>query len=62
MSQGINLRISQNELAANSLTPSLAITLAQVSADFELLVEDRPLEAVLRQTVTKIQQGEWEVC
>ena len=62
MSQGIQLRISQNELDINSLTPSLAKTLAQVSEDFELLVEDRPLEAVLRQTVAKIQQGEWEVC
>jgi len=62
MSQGIQLRINQNELDVDSLTPSLAKTLAQVSEDFELLVEDRPLEAVLRQTVTKIQQGAWEVC
>ena len=62
MSQGIQLRINQNELDVDSLTPSLAKTLAQVSEDFELLVEDRPLEAVLRQTVAKIQQGAWEVC
>lgn len=40
----------------------MATTLAQVRADFEPLVEDRPLEAVLRQTVAKIQAGEWEVC
>ena len=62
MTQGIDLRIKQNELDEASLTPSLATTLAQVRADFEPLVEDRPLEAVLRQTVAKIQAGEWEVC
>ncbi|MDL3986984.1 HAL/PAL/TAL family ammonia-lyase [Shewanella xiamenensis] len=62
MTQGIGLRINQNELDEASLTPSLATTLAQVRADFEPLVEDRPLEAVLRQTVAKIQAGEWEVC
>ncbi|QIR13301.1 HAL/PAL/TAL family ammonia-lyase [Shewanella aestuarii] len=62
MSQGIKLRIKQNELDESSLTPSLAKTLAQVNQDFELLVEDRPLESVLRQTVEKIQQAQWEVC
>jgi histidine ammonia-lyase len=62
MTQGISLRVKQNELNEASLTPSLATTLAQVRADFEPLVEDRPLEAVLRQTVAKIQAGEWEVC
>ncbi|MFT6131513.1 MAG: histidine ammonia-lyase [Shewanella sp.] len=62
MSQGIQLRVIQKELDPNSLTPSLATTLAQVSEDFELLTEDRPLEAVLRQTVDKIQLGLWEVC
>lgn len=62
MTQGINLRISQDELCSSSLTPSLAKTLDQVRADFELLTEDRPLESVLRQTVDKIQAGEWEVC
>ena len=62
MTQGIGLRIAQNELNEASLTPSLAKTLAQVRADFETLIEDRPLEAVLRQTIAKIQAGEWEVC
>ena len=62
MAQGINLRISQDELCPSSLTPSVAKTLEQVKADFELLTEDRPLESVLRQTVDKIQQGQWEVC
>ncbi|MGZ9896961.1 HAL/PAL/TAL family ammonia-lyase [Shewanella gaetbuli] len=62
MSQGIQLRIQQQELLESSLTPSLAKTLAQVNEDFEFLVEDRPLESILRQTVSKIQQGEWEVC
>lgn len=62
MTQGIHLRIAQQELAEESLTPSLAKTVQQVSADFELLTEDRPLEAVLRQSVSKIQLGEWEVC
>ncbi|BFL81924.1 hypothetical protein LFREDSHE_03740 [Shewanella baltica] len=62
MTQGIGLRITQNELSEASLTPSLAKTLAQVRADFETLIEDRPLETVLRQTIAKIQAGEWEVC
>ncbi|WP_198781330.1 HAL/PAL/TAL family ammonia-lyase [Shewanella putrefaciens] len=62
MTQGIGLRIAQNELDEASLTPSLAKTLAQVRGDFETLIEDRPLEAVLRQTIAKIQAGEWEVC
>ncbi len=62
MSQGINLRISQKELCYSSLTPSVAKTLEQVKADFELLTEDRPLEPVLRQTIDKIQHGLWEVC
>lgn len=62
MTQGINLRISQEELCHSSLTPSVAKTLEQVKADFELLTEDRPLEPVLRQTVDKIQHGLWEVC
>ncbi|MDR8525505.1 MULTISPECIES: HAL/PAL/TAL family ammonia-lyase [Shewanella] len=62
MSQGIRLRIMQQELEASSLTHSLAVTLAQVEADFELLTEDRPLEQTLRATVDKIQHGYWEVC
>ncbi|PKG55493.1 histidine ammonia-lyase [Shewanella sp. GutDb-MelDb] len=62
MSQGIRLRIMQQELAPSSITPSLAKTLAQVEADFELLTEDRPLEQALRATVDKIQSGDWEVC
>jgi len=62
MTQGINLRVSQGELCHSSLTPSVAKTLDQVKADFELLTEDRPLESVLRQTVDKIQHGLWEVC
>ena len=62
MSQGIQLRVLQQELDPQSLTSSLAKTLEQVSIDFELLTEDRLLESVLRQTVEKIQLGQWEVC
>ncbi|WP_299008554.1 histidine ammonia-lyase [uncultured Shewanella sp.] len=62
MTQGIHLRIRNQELDTGSFTPSLAKTLAQVSDDFSLLTEDRPLEQTLRQTVGKIQRGEWEVC
>jgi histidine ammonia-lyase len=62
MSQGIQLRVIQQELDPQSLTPSLAKTLEQVSQDCELLTEDRPLESVLRQTVEKIQLCQWEVC
>ncbi|WP_394202390.1 histidine ammonia-lyase [Shewanella waksmanii] len=62
MTQGINLRIEQQELCQSSLTTSLLKTLSQVRADFSPLEEDRPLEPLLRQTVDKIQQGLWEVC
>lgn len=62
MSQGIRLRLLAGELERESLTESVATTLAQLEADFELLIEDRPLEALLRQTLAKIQAGEWEVC
>lgn len=62
MSQGIRLRIAQQELVPSSITPSLGKTLAQVEEDFELLTEDRPLEQTLRSTVDKIQSGYWEVC
>ena len=62
MSQGIRLRIAQQELVPSTLTPSLGKTLAQVEEDFELLTEDRPLEQTLRSTVDKIQSGYWEVC
>lgn len=62
MTQGVNLRISQKELCQSSLTPSVAKTIEQVNADFELLTEDRPLEGALRQTVDRIQAGLWEVC
>lgn len=62
MSQGIRLRIRQQQLAAECLTPSLAKTLAQLTQQLPLLQEDRPLEATLRDTLLKIQQGFWEVC
>ncbi|WP_345874403.1 aromatic amino acid ammonia-lyase [Shewanella algae] len=62
MSQGIRLRLLAGELERESLAESVATTLAQLEADFELLIEDRPLEALLRQTLAKIQAGEWEVC
>lgn len=62
MSQGIRLRIRQQQLAAERLTPSLAKTLAQLTQQLPLLQEDRPLEATLRDTLLKIQQGFWEVC
>ncbi|MDF0533326.1 aromatic amino acid ammonia-lyase [Shewanella sp. A32] len=62
MSQGIRLRIRQQQLSPESLTPSLAKTLAQLTQQLPLLQEDRPLEATLRDTLLKIQQGFWEVC
>ncbi|WP_025820946.1 HAL/PAL/TAL family ammonia-lyase [Shewanella marina] len=62
MTQGITLRTQQGQLDETSLTPSLLTTLEQVRHDFEFLTEDRPLEMVLRQTIEKIQQGQWEVC
>ncbi|WP_299802729.1 histidine ammonia-lyase [uncultured Shewanella sp.] len=62
MSQGIRLRIEQEELVPSSITPSLGKTLAQIEEVFELLTEDRPLEQTLRSTVDKIQTSYWEVC
>ncbi|MFQ6372001.1 HAL/PAL/TAL family ammonia-lyase [Shewanella sp. YIC-542] len=62
MSQGMRLRLRQGQLQEAGLTPSLAKTLTQLSAQLPLLEEDRPLEATLRDTLLKIQQGFWEVC
>ncbi|RLV60527.1 aromatic amino acid lyase [Parashewanella curva] len=62
MTQGIQLRIDAEELSFETLTPSLKKTLSQVQYVFEPLIEDRPLESVLRKVVDDIQLGAWEVC
>ncbi|WP_417761860.1 HAL/PAL/TAL family ammonia-lyase [Shewanella sp.] len=61
VSQGIRLRIRQGELSASEISPALAKLLAQLEQQLPLVEEDRPLEHTLRDTLSKIQQGLWEV-
>lgn len=61
LSQGIRLRIRQGELNAAELSPALTALLTQLEQQLPLVEEDRPLEHTLRDTLSKIQQGLWEV-
>ena len=59
--QGIRIRILNNEIDADSLTPDIAEMVADVSEFFELLVEDRPTDNLLRQTIGYIQAQRWDL-
>ena len=51
--QGVRLRERDNELDADT-TAGVRTTLDEVATEFELLVEDRPLEGTLRSTLARI--------
>lgn len=57
--QGVELRIRQQELSADSLAPALANTIEQVRQISPFLNEDRALDKELRQTVSAIQNQSW---
>lgn len=57
--QGMRLRIKQGELEFSSLTTDMQAMYTDITHYFENLTEDRPMEAVLRQTISYIQEKRW---
>ena len=57
--QAVTLRIQQNELDRDTLSTPIAEMLTDIGEFFELVTEDRPLEGVLRATVSYIQEQRW---
>ncbi|ALS35043.1 histidine ammonia-lyase [Pseudoalteromonas translucida KMM 520] len=57
--QGLRLRIKQGELEFTSLTDDMQHMYSDITGYFENLTEDRPMEAVLRQTISYIQSKRW---
>jgi len=57
--QGVRLRIKQGELEFSSLTADMQAMYTDITHYFENLTEDRPMEAVLRQTISYIQERRW---
>lgn len=57
--QGVWLRVKQGELDRESLTADMKLMLDDVSTFFDIVIEDRPLESVLRETIEHIQHQRW---
>lgn len=57
--QGIRVRISQGDLTRKQLTPAIANFVDEITVQFDLLMEDRPLEYELREFVNNIQHQHW---
>lgn len=57
--QGLELRIMQGEIDIDDLSDSILKTKTEVFQNFDLLVEDRPLDADLRNFVGRIQDKAW---
>jgi histidine ammonia-lyase len=57
--QGVELRIRQQELSAETLSPALNAMVEQVRQVSPFLDEDRALDQELRQTITAIQNQSW---
>ena len=59
--QAIIIRIEQKELEKKQLSNTLANMVIDIVNHFELLSEDRPLEADLRKFVSFIQKQKWQL-
>lgn len=59
--QGMRLRIERDEVKINTLSSELQAMYQDVATLFPNLVEDRPLESTLRQTIALIQQQHWSL-
>lgn len=57
--QGLHIRMSNNEIEESSLSDSILNTHKEVFEEFELLTEDRPLDNDLRRFVSLIQNQSW---
>ncbi|KZN48620.1 HAL/PAL/TAL family ammonia-lyase [Pseudoalteromonas luteoviolacea] len=59
--QGVRLRIAQGQLTRDDLEESVGKMFDDIDASFPLLVEDRPLEQTLRETIASIQGQKWKL-
>jgi histidine ammonia-lyase len=59
--QALTLRIQQGELALDSLSEDLKAGYLEMMEQFQLVEEDRPLEAELRQVMADLRQRKWEL-
>ncbi|NMP81900.1 aromatic amino acid lyase [Pseudoalteromonas arctica] len=57
--QGVRLRMKQGDLEFSTLTQDMQNMYTDITDYFENLTEDRPMEAVLRQTIGYIQTKRW---
>lgn len=61
VTQAIYLRKNDPEFDQAAITPSLEKMYAQVRENFDILDEDRPLEATLRETMVHIRERKWDL-
>lgn len=61
VTQAIQLRIKQEQLSAEYLSASMQQFLNEILSEFELVSEDRALEAPLRHFVQQIQNKKWSL-
>ncbi|WP_199609016.1 HAL/PAL/TAL family ammonia-lyase [Flocculibacter collagenilyticus] len=59
--QGVRIRIANNELDHDTLSDNIQEMYDDITGYFDDLVEDRPLEGVLRQTIAHIQNKRWTI-
>lgn len=59
--QAIELRKRDDQLNDTNISPALQAMQQAVLAEFELVIEDRPLEHDLRHFISKIQQQYWSL-
>ncbi len=59
--QGVRIRIRNNEICKDSLTPEITHMIDDISEFFDLLEEDRPTDKLLRQTIAYIQEQRWSL-
>jgi len=59
--QGVQIRLKNQEVAAEQLSLSIKQTLNDIEGIFPFLVEDRALESTLRTTISAIQHQQWNL-
>jgi len=59
--QGIRIRLSTNDLSVETLPKNILAMYNDICSFFEPLVEDRPLDSLLRFTVDAIQNQRWSL-
>lgn len=59
--QALSIRMKRQELAPTALAPAITAMMDDVLEHFELVTEDRPLDATLRQFVQFVRQKRWKL-